>query len=333
MAATLAGRACLPVLSNRTRAPLHLRARKVRESRLPLEPVEPAPSSERIAPPLLPLRDLLDRWDQTAAELYEAKQNGKARGPVTGLPRLDAELSGALLPGVHTAHGVPGVGKTAFALQIAALCGCPCLFLTCETSPLELLRRLTARVTSSFLGKFKTGELPPDQMARLARQAIKTTPALVLLDSTDAYATSEDIVNGAEATRRRDPENPHLLIVVDSLHSWAEKAQGDEYVRLGEHLSTLKQIAARLNCPILAISERNRASMDKGGLSAGAGHRGIEYGCETLLDLGCEKEAKPDANGEIDVTLKIEKNRNGAKGKKIALKFNGALQRFREDAP
>ena len=299
---------------------------------MPLEPVQPAPSSEPTPPPLLPLRDLLDQWDRTAAELYEAKQNGKARGPVTGLALLDAELSGALLPGVHIAHGVPGVGKTAFALQIAATCGCPCLLVTCEMAPLELLRRITARVTSTFLGKFKTGELAPALAGELARKAIKTTPALALLDGTDAYATGTDILNGAEATRRLDPENSHLLIVVDSLHSWAEKGQGDEYVRLAEHLSTLKQIAARLKCPILAISERNRASMNDGGLSAGAGHRGIEYGCESLFDLGCKKNAEPDANGEIEVTLKIEKNRNGAKGKAISLLFNGALQCFQEDA-
>jgi replicative DNA helicase len=197
-------------------------------------------------------------------------------------------------------------------------------------APLELLRRITARVTGTFLGKFKTGELPPAQMATLARQAIKTTPALALLDSTDAYATGADILNGAEVTRRLDPENPHLLIVVDSLHSWAEKGQGDEYVRLAEHLAALKQIAARLKCPVLAISERNRASMKDGGLSAGAGHRGIEYGAETVFDLDCKADAQPDANGEIEVTLKIQKNRNGAKGKRIELLFNGALQRFRE---
>jgi replicative DNA helicase len=32
----------------------------------------------------------------------------------------------------------------------------------------------------------------------------------------------------------------------------------------------------------------------------------------------------------VPVTLMIEKNRNGAPGKKIKLLFNGALQRFRE---
>jgi len=239
---------------------------------------------------------------------------------------------GALLSRLHIAHGVPGVGKTAFALQIAATCGCPCLLVTCEMAPLELLRRITARVTSTFLGKFKTGELAPALAGELARKAIKTTPALALLDATSAYATGARIVEAADATRRLAPENGHLLIVVDSLHSWSEGGQGEEYVRLGEHLAALRQIAARLNCPILAISERNRASMDKGGLSAGAGHRGIEYAAETVLDLGCKLDAQPDANGEIEVTLKIEKNRNGAKGKKIGLKFNGALQRFREDA-
>jgi replicative DNA helicase len=298
-----------------------------------IAPIPPAETQNAPQPVLIPLRALLDEWDAVARELYEAKQNNKPRGAVTGMPKLDAEIGGALLPGVHIAHGIPGIGKTAFALQIAAICGCPCLFVTAEMSPLELLRRLTARVTGTFLSKFKTGELPPGIASSLVRKAITETPFLALLDATNAYASPAAILTAAEQTRKNlAPDNPYFLLVMDSLHSWANGVgtNAGEYDRLDEHLPALRQLAARLKCPVLAISERNRASMDRGGLSAGAGHRGIEYGAESVFDLGCKPDVVPDTNGEIAVTLKIEKNRNGAKGKKIDLLFHGALQRYRE---
>ena len=66
------------------------------------------------------------------------------------------------------------------------------------------------------------------------------------------------------------------------------------------------------------------------GLNASAGHRGFEYGAETMLELGADEDAAFDALGEKTVTLKISKNRHGDTGKKIALKFHGGYQRFRE---
>jgi replicative DNA helicase len=237
-----------------------------------------------------------------------------------------------LLPGLHIAHGVPGVGKTAFALQIASTCQCPCLYVTCEMSPLELLRRLTARLTGKYLGKFKTGELDPRESSALVRKAIQATPLLTLLDATTAYASPQDILEAAEATRTLLPDSPHFLMIVDSLHSWADAshASGEEYDRISESVGVLRQIASRLDIAVLAIAERNRQSMRTGGLSAAAGSRKVEYGAETVFDLDCEDDPQPDAAGEIPVTLRLRKNRNGTKGKKFDLCFHGALQRYRE---
>src|SRR5918996_1264990 len=91
-----------------------------------------------------------------------------ARAPVTRIPQLDDVLGGALQPGVHVVHASPGAGKTALALQIAATCGFPALFVTCEMAPLELLRRITARVTETLLGRLKSGEYDPTRVVKLA---------------------------------------------------------------------------------------------------------------------------------------------------------------------
>ena len=108
----------------------------------PVSPIPAPPADPPTQARFTRLASLLDEWDADAATRAEAKKSGKALGPLTGLARLDAALGTALEPGLHHVHGNAGVGKTAFALQIAASCGCPCLYVTCEMRALELLAPL-----------------------------------------------------------------------------------------------------------------------------------------------------------------------------------------------
>ncbi len=315
-------------------------------------PVSPIPASTPVSPPPPPsppttlpspadqpaearfthLSSLLVEWDADAEARFESKKTGKALGPKTGLHRLDTALGAHLEPGLHHIHGNAGVGKTAFALQIAASCGCPCLYVTCEMRALELLRRITARLSGTFLDRFKNGELTPKQSSDYVQDAVRFVPSLDILDATEAPASPSQIWGLADTFSPKPPAPPHYLIVIDSLNSWVEGAYPGltEYEALNMALADLRKIAAHLKCPILIINERNRASMKEGGLNAGAGSRKIEYGAESVWDLAREKDAKEDANGEVDVALKIEKNRNGRIGKPMTLKFHGALQRYKE---
>lgn len=284
-----------------------------------------APSGAR----LMRLGDLLGDWEREAGEAFEARRSGQARGPVSGFAALDHELGGCFAPGLHIVHGQPGAGKSAFALQIAALCGTPALFVSCEMAPLELLRRHTARATGTFLGRLKSGEMSPDASLSLARRACALAPRLALCDATRDYAPPPFLRDAALASRG---DSPHLLIIVDSLHSWAQSAEAPapEYEVLNLALVALRQLGHELGCPVLAVAERNRGSMQGGGLSAGAGTRKIEYGAETVLDLERDPTAREDASGEVEVAVKFVKNRHGAGGKKVDLHFHGALQKFRE---
>lgn len=296
-------------------------------SLVPRESPNAAPEER---PQLCRLSDLLGAWNLDAQAAFDARTLSIPRGPITGLAALDRELGGCFAPGVHIAHGAPGAGKTAFALQVAASCACPCLYLTCEMAPLELLRRLTARTTSTYLGRLKSGEMRPADSLELARRGAAQAPQLALVDGTRAYASPAYLRECAEIVRG---DSPHLLIIVDSLHAWTESAPpvgATEYDTLNVALMALKRLTADLNCPVLAIAERNRGAMQGGGLSAGAGSRKIEYGAETVLDLERAEGARADAQGEVEIKAKLCKNRHGAAGKSIALRFHGALQRFQE---
>lgn len=281
------------------------------------------------APRLCRLADLLSEVEAEAHEAHEARKSGQPRGPLTGLGDVDREMGGALPPGATMLHAAPGSGKTAFALQAAASCCCPALYVTCEMTPAELLRRHMARVSGEFLGRFKSGEMSPASVRRLALQAAEAAPLLCLVDATRAPASPKYLREVAEIARG---DERHLLIVVDSLHSWAEGAvkAATEYEVLNEALAELRTLAHQLACPVLIICERNRASMGSSGQSAGAGTRRIEYGAETVLALDRKEKAMEDGAGELEVSLTFSKNRHGAAGRVIGLKFHGALQRFRE---
>jgi replicative DNA helicase len=295
----------------------------------PLELPKPKPKTTHLGA-------LLQEWELDALAAHQAALSGIPRGPITGLRKVDEALGGAFQVGLHFVHGTPGAGKTAFALQVAGVNAadprpealCPVLFVSCEMGTLELFRRVVARVTGTYLGRLKSGELHPSESLDLARTTAGTVPNLHLCDATNAPAATEYLRGLAEMKRG---DAPRFLLVVDSLHSWAEgwSAEGaSEMDYLPLAVSELRRLAQVIQCPILAIVERNRASMNSEGQSAGAGSRKIEYGAETVISLGAEERETVD--GEVKVKLTFPKNRNGAKGKTVDLLFSGREQRFRE---
>lgn len=290
---------------------------------------------------LWPLHSLLGELLDEAEAQHAAVQSGTPLGPVTGLPKLDRELAGRLVPGLHVLHGNTAAGKTSFALQVAATCGCPALFVTCEMAPLELLRRVIARAAGVYLGRLKSGELGREAFAEHAAKALTACPQLALLDATKAYAPAAQIT-ALTADLRAYHGAAHVLVVIDSLHAWTggrpSFSDFGEYESLGVAVVELQRMAAALGAPVLVVTERNRASADAGGVNAAAGSRKVEYSAETVTGLyrkldkdehGKLRPAPFDATGEVDAHVLLEKNRHGSGGR-VNLRFHGALQRFTE---
>jgi replicative DNA helicase len=288
-------------------------------------------------PPVFRFADLITDFVADAEAAAFARASGNPRGVVTCFENLDQALGGYLAQGIHVLQAAPGAGKTAFALQVAASCGFPALFVSVEMGLLELFRRTIARVTSTSLTKIKSGEISPQEARRLALITAEKIPKLALMDATQCYAAPSLIVESANLLREHF-QSEHVLIELDSLHAWArssraflpELAMSSEYELINAALESVSGIAAQLKCPILLIAHRNREGNKSkdASMHTAKGSGDVEYIAETIIDL--TRKGETDAAGERDVTAFLHKNRNGEPGLSFNLKFHGNLQRFKE---
>lgn len=295
------------------------------------EPIEIPP------PALRPIRDYLDSVVALAEFRYECNKNNVPYGPVTPWKGVTEAWGGAIPQGLHTILGGPGAGKSAFALQLAAECQCPCLFVTCEMTPEELVRRIAARIHRIKVSKFKNGDISGPEVRVLVNEALCSCPELYIANGMTEYISPEQIISFAEQIRK---DNGHVLIVIDSFHAWGPSdpshSSASEYDRLNVAVGQLLTIATNLKCPVIAVTEQNRASFGKHApeekLHAGAGTRKLEYSPETVLSLRKAGRGDDEQKGNLDrdMILTFEKNRNGKQGEQITLIFQSGYMGFKE---
>jgi replicative DNA helicase len=261
-----------------------------------------------------------------------AMENGSAPGPVTGIADLDKELGGALSPGIHVLQAAPSAGKTALALHLAAESGYPALFVSAEMGAIPLFSRVIARHTRTPLATVCGTAITSDELAVLADITAVELSQIVILDST-AYPASPAVLADISTQIANESGNPPVL-VVDSVQAWARIASSisgylNEYDGIVRSMRLLMEIAHRFTTPVIAVSQRNRAGQEKGGIHASKGTGDIEYAAESVLELKRELSQQPDARGEVEVEIVILKNRNGTAGSSIRLMFHGSTQTFR----
>ncbi len=295
------------------------------------EPIEIPP------PALRPIRDYVDSVVALAEFRYECNKKNVPYGPVTPWEQVTKAWGGAIPQGLHTILGGPGAGKSAFALQLAAECGCPCVFVTCEMTPEELVRRIAARVHRIKVSKFKNGDISGQEVRDLVSEALDSCPELYIANGMTEYISPEQIISFAEQIRE---DSAHVLIVIDSFHAWVQSdpspSSASEYDRLNAAVGQLLTIATNLKCPVIAVTEQNRASFGKHApeekLHAGAGTRKLEYSPETVLSLrrASYENEELKTNLDRDMILTFEKNRNGKQGEQITLIFQSGYMGFKE---
>ena len=267
------------------------------------------------------LSDLADTLAAEHAAADKALAEGRNLGPSIKFPRLANEMLGYWPPGVTGLHATPGAGKSAFGIECVLSADCPAIYLTSEMSATTVLRRMIACETGEFMGNLARGKISASGISAKAAALATKHPQVGIIAANTAPCPADLLRSVCERMRTHDR---HMLLAVDSLHAWASAIapEAEEYQAISAGMEALRRLAADLNVSVLAIIERNRASMKDGGLSAGASSRKIEYSAEAILELQYVAEGR--------VNLRFAKNRNGRAGVTIGYTFDGATQRFNE---
>jgi len=273
---------------------------------------------------------------ERARDALEAREAGRETlGVPTGHQGLDRTLNG-LNPGLYVLGGAPGVGKTSLALQWAchAAGELPVLYVTYENSPVGLALKAIGRMAGVSPADVERGRADLGKLQEGVRAFGAVASRLAFLEGNQRTTTAYIQGRARQAMARHGAGR--CLVVVDYLQRMAH-ASGSGYGTLRENVSALtlglRELATRLDSPVLAISSLSRGVNNYAHptLEALKESGDLEFTADVVLLLGAREE--PTGNrGARPVDLLVAKNRYGEADRKVGLIFKPALGDFREEA-
>lgn len=247
------------------------------------------------------------------------------RGVPTGFASLDRMLAGMQNSNLLILAARPGVGKTAFALNIARHAAVeekiPTAIFSLEMSKEELVDRLLVRQGLIDAWKLKTGQLNDDDFASLSEAMGILAEAPLFIDDTPGMTVTELRTKA----RRLQLDKGIKLIIVDYLQLMHGSTRDNRVQEVSEISQGLKNLARELRIPVLAAAQLSRAMEARGGrprLSDLRESGSIEQDADVVMFLHREDEEVREM-----VALSIEKHRNGPTGQ-TNLYFNGKQVSF-----
>ena len=283
---------------------------------------------------------------QIRAALDEAAPDAQAVGQLIG-EGIDATINGIEQPGrlaptpwagindriggwrpgaLHVVGARPGAGKTILGLQAAYALAHhgPVAVSSLEMPRREVHTRLLAHAAQVPLGHLN-GQGRPDgaEWDRIARAAGVLRNLPVSIDDRPDV-TVWDVASHARLLARR---GPLAGVVVDymQLMSTPRGERRPRHEVVAEQSRRLKVLAGTLDCPVIALSQLNRASQGRADLrpsladlrESGA----IEQDADVVLLLHVPLEGGVPDQGRLDVL--VAKNRHGTTGP-VRLRRDGA---------
>ena len=293
-----------------------------------------------------------------------AKRGAGITGIPTGFTKIDRKCAGLHNGDLYIVAGRPGMGKTAFVLNIAVNVamtrrittgeedrplgaevveqpGYGVGFFSLEMPREQLASRLLASEARVDASRIRTGMIRnedwnklTDAAARLGRLPVwlDDTPALTLLDlRAKVRRLKADIQRGGADL----PAAERLgLVVVDYLQLMqGRRDTGSREQEISELSRGLKQLAKEMEVPVLALSQLNRGvetrtTKDKRPQLSDLRESGaIEQDADTILFIYRDEYYFPESEDKGIAEIIIAKQRNGPTGK-VKVRFAPEFTRF-----
>ena len=273
------------------------------------------------------IKDVLIDTHENLTNIYNSK--GKLTGVPTGFSSLDGILNGLQKSDLILLAARPSVGKTSFALNIAANAAIkgnvPVAIFSLEMSGTQLVSRIMSSEMLIDSGHLRSGELEDDDWEKIAL-ALNTLGKAPIYISENTSVKVSDI---RATCRRLKAEKGLGLIVIDYLQLMQGNRSESRQQEVSDMSRSLKLLAKELNIPILTLSQLSRATEqrkddNKPKLSDLRESGAIEQDADIVLFLYRDVSTEEETN---IVKLNIAKHRSGSLGT-IDLVWKGEYTRF-----
>ncbi len=266
------------------------------------------------------------------AQLDErSRSDSDIPGLTTGFRDLDHALTGLNKSDLILVAARPGMGKTAFALNIALNAAKASkkdvVVFQLEMSKDQLAGRFLASEALIESQKLKTGNLSEDDWIKIARATNVLAKTRIYVDDNPAITVAE-----IKAKCRRLGDGLGL-IVIDYLQLMQSGGRRDDNrtQEVAEISRALKIMAKELNVPVVCLSQLSRAAeqrADKKPMLSNLRESGaIEQDADIVLFIYRDDYYNDDSENKNVAEILIAKNRHGATGS-VNLQWIGQYTTF-----
>lgn len=251
----------------------------------------------------------------------ELEQNVGKNG-MTGIPTgfydLDRAMSGMKKADMIVVGARPGMGKTAFMLDIARYVGfkkkLPVAIFNLEMTKEQLATRILSAQSDVESEKLKKAQLSTNDWNSLAEAVAESRNVPIFIDDT----TDASIQSIRAKCRKMKIEHDVKLIIIDYMQlmtSAGRRGEGNRVVEVSDISRQIKMMARELAVPIIVGSQLSR-EVDKRDdkrprMSDLRESGGIEQDADVVLFLYREKVYNEETNYPHVAEVIISKQRNG----------------------
>ena len=264
-------------------------------------------------------------------ELFQS--GGDITGLSTGFIDLDRMTSGLQDSDLVIVAGRPSMGKTSFAMNLvenaASHTEQPILVFSMEMPAEQLVIRMMSSLGRIDQTRVRTGKLEQDDWLKLSAAMAKLKEANIFIDDTPALTPTEV----RSRARRVAREHGSLgMIMVDYLQLMrVAGANEGRTAEISEISRSLKAIAKEFGCPMVALSQLNRAleqRPNKRPVNSDLRESGaIEQDADVIMFIYRDEVYHEDSQDKGTAEIIIGKQRNGPIGT-CRLAFQGEFTRF-----
>ncbi|MBD2857957.1 replicative DNA helicase [Spongiibacter sp. KMU-158] len=280
---------------------------------------------------LEPVGPLLKQAVNKIDELFNSTDD--ITGLTTGFQALDEMTSGLQKSDLVIVAARPSMGKTTFAMNLVenALLAknLPTLVFSMEMPASQLMIRMLSSVGKIDQTRMRTGQLESEDWGKLSGAVERLKDKLLFIDDTPALTPTE-VRSRARKVMREHGQIGMIMLDYLQLMRVAGNSEG-RTAEISEISRSLKGIAKEFECPVVALSQLNRAleqRPNKRPVNSDLRESGaIEQDADVIMFIYRDEVYNEETEHKGVAEIIIGKQRNGPIGT-ARLAFIGKHTRF-----